>query len=58
MQFHRIGERPGANGFGYFSRKKSDSRAQRVKALLMIQDSNSRSLTAFGMTTNASQAYL
>jgi hypothetical protein len=33
MRLHRIGERPGANGFGYFSRKKSDSRAQRVKAL-------------------------
>jgi len=24
----------GKHGFGYFSRKKSDSRAQRVKALL------------------------
>ena len=60
MRLHRIGECPGANGFGYFSRqivwndlnrrrrpraarvsprdgakvKKSDSRAQRVKALL------------------------
>ena len=32
-RLHRIGERPGANGFGYFSRKKSDSRARRVKAL-------------------------
>jgi hypothetical protein len=26
----------GANGFGYFSRKKSDSRAQRVKALDLV----------------------
>jgi hypothetical protein len=42
MRFHRIGERPGANGFGYFSQKKSNSRAERVKALALLQKNNSK----------------
>ena len=56
MRLHRIGERPGANGFGYFSRKKSDSRAQRVKALLWLYQPPSSAFGTFSRQREKEQS--